>query len=71
MFSSCIFQALTEVATLVARALYAQAGGAVNKLSSINVDPHIVRLSDYLWSLFCIHKLTDDVVLLSCLVYYS
>lgn len=36
---------------MVARALYAQAGGAESQLSSINADPQIVRLSDsYLWS---------------------
>lgn len=54
MLSLCIVQALTEVATLVARSLYAQAGGAVDKLSGINADPQTVRLSDY----FFIHKLT-------------
>uniref|UniRef100_A0A7N6FI81 Nicastrin n=1 Tax=Anabas testudineus TaxID=64144 RepID=A0A7N6FI81_ANATE len=35
-------RALTEVATMVARALYAQAGGAESQLSSINADPQIV-----------------------------
>ncbi|XP_070701693.1 nicastrin [Pempheris klunzingeri] len=34
--------ALTEVATMVARALYVQAGGARTQLSSINADPQIV-----------------------------
>lgn len=45
--SFCIFQALTEVATLVARSLYAQAGGAADNLSSITADPQIVSVSDY------------------------
>ncbi|XP_033507091.2 nicastrin [Epinephelus lanceolatus] len=35
-------KALTEVATLVARALYRQAGGAAAQLNSINADPQIV-----------------------------
>ncbi|XP_071346885.1 nicastrin [Trachinotus anak] len=35
-------KALTEVATMVARALYKQAGGADSQLSSINADPQIV-----------------------------
>ncbi|XP_049454184.1 nicastrin [Epinephelus fuscoguttatus] len=35
-------KALTEVATLVARALYIQAGGAAAQLNSINADPQIV-----------------------------
>ncbi|KAM6989230.1 nicastrin [Tautogolabrus adspersus] len=35
-------KALTEVATLVARALYMQAGGAEPQLSSIKADPQIV-----------------------------
>lgn len=41
-----VFQALTEVATMVARALYIQAGGAETQLSSINADPQTVRLLD-------------------------
>lgn len=36
-------QALTEVATVVARSLYAQAGGDQARLSSINADPQMVR----------------------------
>ena len=44
-----IFQALTEVATMVARALYIQAGGAETQLSSINADPQTVRLLDLIW----------------------
>lgn len=47
-FSLRLFQALTEVATMVARALYLQAGGAETQLSSINADPQIVRLLDFL-----------------------
>ncbi|XP_073347489.1 nicastrin [Pagrus major] len=35
-------KALTEVATMVARALYIQAGGAETQLSSINADPQTV-----------------------------
>ncbi|XP_044076680.1 nicastrin [Siniperca chuatsi] len=35
-------KALAEVATMVARALYMQAGGAETQLSSINADPQIV-----------------------------
>ncbi|XP_049888923.1 nicastrin [Epinephelus moara] len=35
-------KALTEVATLVARALYIQAGGAAAQLNSINADPQTV-----------------------------
>ncbi|XP_039998619.1 nicastrin [Xiphias gladius] len=35
-------KAVTEVATMVARALYRQAGGAETQLSSINADPQIV-----------------------------
>lgn len=35
-------KALTEVATMVARALYKQAGGVDSKLPSINADPQIV-----------------------------
>lgn len=46
-FSLCTFQALTEVATMAARALYTQAGGAQTRLSSINADPQIVRLLDF------------------------
>ncbi|XP_078119910.1 nicastrin [Sander vitreus] len=34
--------ALAEVATMVARALYIQAGGAETQLEGINADPHIV-----------------------------
>lgn len=40
---ACTFQALTEVATMVARALYKQAGGADALMSSITADPQIVR----------------------------
>ncbi|XP_008293241.1 nicastrin [Stegastes partitus] len=35
-------KALTEVATMVARALYVQAGGAESQMNSINADPQIV-----------------------------
>ncbi|KAK5860341.1 hypothetical protein PBY51_021828 [Eleginops maclovinus] len=38
-------KALTEVATLVARALYIQAGGAEAQLKNINADPDIVRVT--------------------------
>lgn len=41
--SPCIGQSLAEVATLVARSLYLQAGGAESQLSSINADPLTVR----------------------------
>lgn len=41
--SLCIGQSLAEVATLVARALYLQAGGAESQLSSITADPLTVR----------------------------
>lgn len=41
--SLCVLQSLTEVATMVARALYIQAGGAETQLSSINADRQIVR----------------------------
>lgn len=40
---SCIFQSLTEVATMVARALYLQAGGTESQLSSITADQQTVR----------------------------
>lgn len=36
-------QGLTEVATLVARALYRQAGGAEERLASINADNQTVQ----------------------------
>lgn len=39
----CISQSLAEVATLVARSLYLQAGGAESQLSSITADPLTVR----------------------------
>lgn len=35
----CMSQSLAEVATLVARSLYLQAGGAESQLSSITADP--------------------------------
>lgn len=41
-------QALTEVATTVARALYLQAGGSEAQLSSIKADPQIVRVLDFI-----------------------
>lgn len=39
----CMSQSLAEVATLVARSLYLQAGGAESQLSSITADPLTVR----------------------------
>lgn len=38
-----IWQSLAEVATLVARSLYLQAGGAESQLSSITANPLTVR----------------------------
>lgn len=44
----CIFQALAEVATMVAQVLYKQAGGADAQLVNIKADPKIVRLLDFI-----------------------
>ncbi|KAM3866169.1 nicastrin [Diretmus argenteus] len=41
-FVTDMAKALTEVATVVARALYQQAGGAVDQVDNINADPQIV-----------------------------
>lgn len=53
-FSLCIFQALTEVATMVARTLYLQAGGAEIQLDNINADPQTVCFSDLFCELKCL-----------------
>lgn len=44
MLTVRLSQALTEVATMVARALYIQAGGDESQLQNINADRQIVRL---------------------------
>lgn len=44
LFTTNVCQALTEVATMVARALYKQAGGEDAQMANIKADPQIVRL---------------------------
>lgn len=41
-----LFQSLTDVATVVARALYKQAGGNESLVNTIKADPKIVRLGE-------------------------
>lgn len=55
-----LFQALTEVATTVARALYMQAGGGEPQLSSISADPNIVRFNFNI--IYNVYKLTVPVI---------
>lgn len=40
---SCVFQALTDVATTVAQTLFLQAGGEASQLPRITADSKIVR----------------------------
>lgn len=60
VFSRLIFQSLTDVATLVARSLYLQAGGKKSELNNITADPktvsHMTREHAHTHDLMCSTK---------------